>query len=95
MAIKIVIERRLKKGKEGELAQYLRQLRAKAMLAPGYISGETLRSEDDPQLYLVISTWKSLKDWRNWERDPQRNEIQERINAILEEPAKFRVFQFV
>ncbi len=95
MAVKVIIERRLKEGKEGELAQLLRQLRAKALLASGYISGQTLRSVDDPRLYLVISTWKSLEDWRNWEKDPERNELQRKIDELLEEPAKFRIFYFV
>ncbi|RLA94056.1 MAG: antibiotic biosynthesis monooxygenase [Deltaproteobacteria bacterium] len=95
MAVKVIIERRLKEGKEGELAQLLRQLRAKALLASGYISGQTLRSVDDPRLYLVISTWKSLEDWRNWEKDSERNELQRKIDELLEEPAKFRIFYFV
>jgi len=95
MAVKVIIERRLKEGKEGGLAQLLRQLRAKALLASGYISGQTLRSVDDPRLYLVISTWKSLEDWRNWEEDPERNELQRKIDELLEEPAKFRIFYFV
>ncbi len=95
MAIKVIIERRIKEGKEGELAQLLRQLRAKALLASGYISGQTLRSVDDPRLYVVISTWKSLEDWREWEKDPERAELQRKIDELLEEPAKFRVFYFV
>ena len=95
MAIKVIIERRLKKGKEGELAQLLRQLRYRAMVAPGYISGETLRSHDDPNLYMVISTWKSLEDWRRWEENPERNQIQQKINELLKEPASFRIFHFV
>lgn len=95
MAIKVIIERRIKEGKEEELGQLLRQLRAKALMAPGYISGQTLRSVDDPRLYVVISTWKSLEDWRKWEQDPERNELQAKINQLLEEPAKFRMFYFV
>lgn len=95
MAVKVIIERRLKEGKEEELAQLLRQLRAKALLASGYISGQTLRSVDDPRLYVVISTWKSLDDWRKWENDPERKEIQRKIEELLEEPAKFRIFHFV
>ena len=95
MAIKVIIERKIKGGKEEELGQLLRQLRAKALLAPGYISGQTLRSIVDPRLYLVISTWKSLDDWRRWEEDPERNELQKKVNELLEEPAKFRVFYFV
>ncbi len=95
MAIKVIIERRIKEGKEEELGQLLRQLRAKALMAPGYISGQTLRSVEDPRLYVVISTWKSLEDWRRWEQDTERKELQEKINQLLEEPAKFRVFYFV
>lgn len=95
MAIKVIIERRIKEGKEEELGQLLRQLRAKALLAQGYISGQTLRSIDDPRLYLVISTWKSLEDWRRWEQDPERNELQAKVNELLEEPPKFRIFYFV
>ncbi len=94
MAIKVIIERRVKKGMDTDLAKLMRELRAKAMLAKGYISGETLRAHDDPTLYLVISTWKSLDDWRAWEENPVRKEIQTKIDSILEEPTQRRVFDF-
>ncbi|RLB04166.1 MAG: antibiotic biosynthesis monooxygenase [Deltaproteobacteria bacterium] len=94
MAIKVIIERRVKKGMDTDLAKLMRELRAKAMLAKGYISGETLRAHDDPTLYLVISTWKSLDDWRAWEKNPVRKEIQTKIDSILEEPTQRRVFDF-
>jgi hypothetical protein len=52
MAVKVIIERRVPKGKDTDLANLMRDLRAKAMFARGYISGETLRAHDDPTLYV-------------------------------------------
>jgi heme-degrading monooxygenase HmoA len=94
MAIKVIIERKIKEGKEKEVGELLRALRAKALLAPGYISGQTLRAIDDPNVFVVISTWKSLEDWQRWEQDPERNELQQKINELLQEPPKFRIFYF-
>jgi hypothetical protein len=42
MAVKILIYRRIKPGKEKELGEAVRALRFKAMYAQGYISGEYL-----------------------------------------------------
>jgi len=94
MAIKVVIERRVKKGMDMDLAKLMRELRAKAILAQGYISGETLRAHDDPAFYLVISTWKSLEGWETWEKDSVRKEIQRKIDSILEIPTQMRIFDF-
>ena len=58
MAVKILIQRKIKPAKENELGEAIRELRSKAIHAQGYISGETLRSIEDPSLHLVISTWK-------------------------------------
>jgi len=29
------------------------------------------------------------------EENPERNQIQQKVNELLEEPAKFRIFHFV
>jgi len=58
MAVKILIQRKIT-GKENELGEAIRELRSKAIHAPGYISGETLRSIEDPSLHLVINLEKS------------------------------------
>lgn len=94
MAVKVIIERRVKQGMDTNLANLMRELRAKALLAKGYISGETLRAHDDTSLYLVISTWKSLDDWKAWEENPVRKEVQAKIDAILEKPTQMRIFDF-
>ena len=94
MAIRVLIERKINPENELSLNNLLMKLRSKAMLAKGYISGETLRSLKDPNEYLVISTWNSLDDWNRWEADKERQEIQGQIDALLRSPAVQRVFVY-
>ena len=93
MAVKILIYRKVKPGEEKELSEAVRALRFKAMHAQGYISEETLRSIEDPSLHLVISTWKSLKDWNHWADSPERKAFQQKTDTMLEEPTKITPYQ--
>lgn len=92
MTVKIVMERTVEADKQDQLLELLRQLRAKAVLQTGYISGETLTSVDKPGTHLVISTWRSLHDWRMWENHPERLEILTKIDELLVAPFKVGVF---
>jgi heme-degrading monooxygenase HmoA len=94
MTIRVLIERKIITENEPSLNNLLMKLRGKAMLAKGYISGETLRSLDDPNEYLVISTWNSLQDWKTWEADKERQEIQSQIDSLLRAPSIQRVFVY-
>jgi heme-degrading monooxygenase HmoA len=91
MAVKIIIDRKVKKGKKEELSQLLKELRMKAISAKGYISGETLRASDDPNNYIVISTWQSLEDWKNWEKAPERKSIHNKIEKLMARPTKVKI----
>lgn len=84
MAIKVIITRKVTGGKQKDLLPLLMELRAKAMNQNGYISGETLKGISDPEEFMVISTWKSLEDWKAWESNPERKEIHGKIDVILE-----------
>ena len=94
MAIRVLIERKIDTENELGLSNLLRKLRSRAMSAKGYISGETLRSLNDPNEYLLISTWNSLDDWRMWEADKERQDIQSEIDSLLRAPAIQRVFVY-
>ena len=94
MAVRVIIDRKVKKGKAAELSTLLRELRSKAMPAKGYISGETLRSLDDPQNYVVITTWQSAADWKTWEKDPERRKIQSRIEKLMSRPTRARIYVY-
>ena len=94
MAVKILIQRKIRPGRENEFGEALRKLRSKAIHAQGYISGETLHSVEDPSLHLVISTWKSLEDWNRWANSPERKAFEEKPDAMLQEPAKVTPYQY-
>ena len=94
MAVKIIIRRKVPKGKEAQLSPLLVELRAKAITQPGYISGETLRNVQDPQDYVVISTWKSVEDWKVWEANRARTEIQNKIDSLLGEKTSFGIYYY-
>jgi heme-degrading monooxygenase HmoA len=94
MAIKILIHRKVKRGKEKELSEAVRNLRSKIIHAGGYISGETLRSIEDPSLYLVISTWRSLEDWNRWTGSLDRKAFQQNTEPMLEEPTKITSYEY-
>ena len=92
MAIKVFVKRKVAKGKESELLPLLLELRAKATSRPGYISGETLRGVEDPEDYIVIGTWQSVENWKDWESSPERAQIQDKIDVLLGEKTKYRVY---
>ncbi|NLI80870.1 MAG: antibiotic biosynthesis monooxygenase [Deltaproteobacteria bacterium] len=94
MAIRVFIEREIQPGNDLKLHQLLMQLRAKAMMQKGYITGETLRDINDPSKFLVIGTWNSIQDWQAWNANPDRKKIQEELNKLLKSPEKYTVYSY-
>jgi heme-degrading monooxygenase HmoA len=94
MAVKIIIDRKVRKGKEGEFGKLLRELRSKAIPSAGYISGETLRASDDPHNYIVITTWQNVDDWKRWEKNAERKKIQARIEKLMARPTRTKIYVY-
>jgi heme-degrading monooxygenase HmoA len=91
MSVRIIIDRKVKKGKEVDFAKLLRKLRSKAIFSEGYISGEMLRDRDDPQNYIVITTWQSVADWERYEKVPETSKIHARIEKLMAKPTKVKI----
>ena len=94
MTIRVLIKRKVVPGNELALADLLTRLRGHALQAKGYISGETLHAIDDVNEYLVVSTWNSLEDWRDWEADGERLNLQAKIDRLLVAPSEHRVMLY-
>jgi len=94
MAVKILIQRKVKPGKEEALNDIVRELRSKAMYAEGFISGETLQSMANPSMHLVISTWKSIGAWNKWLKGTYRKEIKKKMKEVLVGPEKMTPYQY-
>ncbi len=92
MTVKVIIDRKVKKGKEVEFFDLLKELRSKAIPSKGYISGETLRSFSDQQNYIVLSTWQSADDWKLWQENPERRRVHGRIEKIMVRPTRAKIY---
>ncbi len=94
MAVKILIKRRIPESKAREIIPLFRQLRGLAMKQTGYISGETLKSLDRPEMFLVISTWQSSDNWEKWLQSRERQEIQGQVDALLGGNTEYEAFHY-
>jgi heme-degrading monooxygenase HmoA len=92
--IRVIIERYCLPDKIAEMETLLIDFRTAAMRQPGYISGETLHSVDDPALWLVVSTWVDIDAWKAWQTSAERQEVQRKLEPLLISPEKVSVFSF-
>ena len=92
MHAKILIKRRFRKGKQREIIALLRELRSGALRQPGYISGETLASAEDPQLLLVIATWQDRESWHKWQANATRQTLEKMLEIYQESATEYQEF---
>lgn len=94
MAIRVLIKRICEDpSKEKELFNLVRKLRSLVPLRPGYLSSKYIKKIDPPKDIIAISTWDSLKDWRNWYESEERREIQSKIDAIPGVKTTYKTYQ--
>ncbi len=94
MAIRVFVKRAVSDDKLETLRGYIDTLRGMTTGQPGYISGETLRRIDRAGEILVISKWKTRKDWQRWFENPKRARVQEQIDELLGVPTTYEVYDF-
>ncbi len=95
MAVRVIIQRWVRYGREVELRRALEQMRVQALNQPGYVSGETLRCPSDPSLWVVISTWETMADWQRWSQGLDRAEFESRIAHLVAAPTEVLVLESV
>jgi len=94
MAVKVLIKRSVSQDQAKTLIPLVRQMRASAATQAGYITGETLRSLDNPEEFLIISTWQSSDDWKKWLQSEERNKIQDTIDDLLGGETDYEIFHY-
>lgn len=92
MAVKILVERHINPRERSRVVELLKQLRARCLDEPGYITGETLRDNADENHLLVISMWFGLGDWRRWHASADRKAFEDAIRPLLTEPERIHVY---
>ena len=92
MQAKILIKRKFNKGKKTEIIALLKELRSMAMQQPGYISGETLSSNDHPQTLMVIGSWQDMESWHNWKENNTRKTLEQMLTTYQEGSTEYQEF---
>ena len=94
MAVKVFIKRLVPQDKARAMIPLFRQMRASAATQSGYITGETLRSLEKPDEFMVISTWQSSEDWKKWLQSEERNEVQSKIDKLLGGETEYDIYHY-
>lgn len=92
--IRVMIERHAKAGED--LSTLLVELRVAAITHyPGYVGGETLVNTEDSSNIIVISTWRSIEDWKRWATSETRAKLYQQIEPLLQEKPNVRTFRIM
>ena len=92
MFIKVLITRNFKKENIHNANYHNVQIRALAMVQPGYISGETMTSLNNPNEMIIVSTWESKEQWDSWYESSIRKDYYDKLKADLESDEKLAFF---
>ena len=93
MPIQVIIKRKWQTDNPEALFPLLTEIRSLAQKQPGYISGETLRSLDDPEDYMVVSHWESADDWQKWLQSKERRDLQGQVDSLIGERTFYEIFE--
>ena len=92
MAVKALINRHILEDKIEDALSIFKEIRIKAMDQPGYISGESLVNHHDPQNIMIISTWQTYEDWKNWHQSDERTALESKLERYLQKPAEYKIY---
>jgi heme oxygenase (mycobilin-producing) len=92
MPVKVFIKRHIKKGQVKKAVAMLEEFRGMARKEPGYMSGETLINHYDARGIMVVSTWRTVEEWVNWESSDKRGANEAKIEPLIEVPTKYEIY---
>jgi heme oxygenase (mycobilin-producing) len=92
MPIKVFIKRHIREGHVEKAVAMLGEFRSMAKKEPGYISGETLINHYDSRSITVVSTWRSIEEWVNWQNSAKRAANEAKLEGLLEVPTKYEIY---
>eukprot|EP00301_Raphidiophrys_heterophryoidea_P026773 c9316_g1_i1.p1 GENE.c9316_g1_i1~~c9316_g1_i1.p1 ORF type:complete len:123 (-),score=16.54 c9316_g1_i1:53-382(-) len=85
-AVRVFSHRVVKRGFEKEFAGQIKQLKVAAASARGFIESEHLIQVNAlvPNTHVVMSVWRSERDWESWLQSPKRLEWATKLEKIVE-----------
>ena len=91
----VVTTTRLRPGGEAEWDAAMRERFDSARGRPGWVSGQLLTPEDEPDRRTVVGTWRSREDWEAWHDDPAFLERRATLERLEAEPNHTQWFDVV
>lgn len=94
MTVSIIIQRFVKdEATAKKLIPLIIQLRSKAMVQPGFLTGQTFTRMDREGEYLVISSWSTIEAWNDWMHNEERQSIQHKVDELLGNKTEYRYYE--
>lgn len=91
--IRVIIERFIAESLEANYEDTAKQTLQKAVRAPGFISGESLKDIQNERHRVVLCNWRSLQDWQAWQMSQERKDMMDTLNLMLEREEKITVLE--
>lgn len=83
----------MKPGSLRDIQRLQAELWEIASRTPGYISGETVFSAEDPDSFMTISRWDTVDAWWGWEANTERRSLFEKYSGIMEVTRSPRIWR--
>lgn len=91
MPVTVLITREFKPNAFPKAYELIVKLRSLATLEPGYITGQTMVSVDNPNKLSVMSTWESLQRWKDWQAGDLRKQYTDKMEEMSTGPEEVQV----
>lgn len=89
--IRVIIERSIAETLEANYEDTAKQTLQKAINAPGFISGESLKDHSNSRHRVILCNWRSIQDWQSWQQSHERKEMMDKLNLMLDKEEKITV----
>ncbi|MDO6683220.1 MULTISPECIES: antibiotic biosynthesis monooxygenase [unclassified Oceanobacter] len=89
--IKVIIDRRIADDMESTYEDAIKQTLQAILEAPGYVSGASYKDAKDSRHRIIITNWKSLRDWEAWAISSERKRVIAAIQPILMREERFSI----
>lgn len=86
--IRVIIERVIAETLEANYEDTAMEILQKAVRAPGFISGESMKDLKNPRHRFVLCKWRSVADWQSWQDSEERKALMGKLNLMLDHEEK-------
>ena len=88
--VKVIVGYKVKKG--ADIQPILLKLRSHAIQYSGFVGAENFVREKVSSIIMVVYTWQSVNDWREWEKSKIRQGLLKEAKTLLEDEPRVTIY---